>query len=72
MPATLALHENNPQFFGIITSEYLDHIQPVTNNDADWDIDNCSAGRARSPIPAMTRPLIFLFNIKSVFKRYEK
>lgn len=30
-------------------------MTPVANSDADWDIDNVSAGRLRSPNPARTR-----------------
>lgn len=47
---------NKLQFFGIITREYLAQIQPVAAKEADWDTLKVSAGRVRSPIPAITRP----------------
>lgn len=46
---------NRFQFFGIITREYLDQIAPVAVREADCETLILSAGRAKSPMPAITR-----------------
>lgn len=53
--ATNTFTLNRFQFLGMITNEYLDQIQPVAAKAPDCDADNFSAGRAISPIPAITR-----------------
>lgn len=44
------------QFLGMITREYLDQMVPVAARAVDWEADSFSAGRARSPRPAITSP----------------
>jgi len=39
-----------------MTREYRDQISPVAARDVDCGILNFSAGRDRSPIPAITKP----------------
>lgn len=50
------LTQNRFQFFGIMTSEYLDQIRPVAVSTADWEVLSFSAGRVISAKPAPTRP----------------
>lgn len=52
---TKILTLNRFQFFGMITKEYLDQIAPVAVREADCETLILSAGRVRSPIPAITR-----------------
>lgn len=40
----------------MMTSEYLDHINPVAAKAPDWAALSFSAGLARSPMPAITKP----------------
>lgn len=53
---TKKLTANRLQFFGIITSEYLDQINPVAINTADCPVLSFSAGLAMSANPAHTNP----------------
>ena len=54
--ATNILTLNKLQFFGMMTSEYLDQIQPVAARERLCDMLSLSAGRCKSPIPAITNP----------------
>lgn len=54
--ATNKLTLKRLQFLGVIASEYLVQMTPVTPSAADWLKDILLAGRDRSPKPAKTSP----------------
>lgn len=61
--ATNKLTLNKLQFLGIITREYLDQMHPVIARESDCETLSLSAGRVKSPIPAITRPCLTKKNI---------